>query len=127
MPGDGPSGRPFQFRFTSSRTPAPVAQGIRAQAQASVEKITALLAFQQEAMSTVRGTGRLSVAVDIAGDLVERSVLNVASTAKRYDVSFVSANKAVAKMVDLGLLVETTGRGHGRVFRCDGVLHILER
>lgn len=47
-------------------------EGIRAQAQATVEKITALLAFQHEAVSTVRGTGRHSVAVDIAGDLVER-------------------------------------------------------
>ena len=102
-------------------------EGIRAQAQATVEKITDLLAFQQEAMSTVRGTGRHSVAVDIAGDLVERPVLNVATTATRYDVSFVSANKAVAKLVDVGLLVETTGRGHDRVFRCDRVLQILER
>jgi Fic family protein len=102
-------------------------EGIRAQAQTTVEKITDLLAFRQEAMATVRGTGRHSVAVDIAGDLVERPVLNVATTASRYDVSFVSANKAVAKLVDVGLLVETTGRGHDRVFRCDRVLQILER
>lgn len=76
-------------------------------------------------MSMVRGTGRHSVAVGVAGDLVERPVLNVASTAKRYDVSFVSASKAVAKLVDHGLLAETTGGGHNRVFRCDRVLHIL--
>lgn len=92
-------------------------EGIRAQAPATVEKITDLLAFQPEAMSTGRGTGRHSVAVDIAGDLVARPVLNVATTATRYGVSFVSANKAVAKLVDVGLLVEITGRGHDRVFR----------
>ena len=38
-----------------------------------------------------------------------------------------SANKAVAKPVDVGLLVETTGRGHDRIFRCNRVLQILER
>ena len=102
-------------------------EGIRAQSQATVAKITDLLEFRQEAMSTVRGAGRHSVAVDIAGDLVERPVLNVATTATRYDVSFVAANKAVAKLVDVGLLVEITGRGHDRVFRCDRVLQILER
>ena len=102
-------------------------EGIRAQAQTTVETITDLLAFRQEAVATVRGTGRHSVAVDIAGDLVERPVLNVATTAARYDVSFVSANKAVAKLVDVGLLVETTGRGHDRIFRCNRVLQILER
>jgi Fic family protein len=102
-------------------------EGIRAQAQATVEKITDLLAFQEEAILTVRETGRHSVAVDIAGDLVERPVLNVANTASRYQVSFVSANKAVAKLVDVGLLAEITGRGHDRVFRCDRVLRILER
>ena len=56
-----------------------------------------------------------------------RPVLNVATTATRYDVSFVAANKAVAKLVDRGLLAEITGRGHDRVFRCDRVLQILER
>ena len=102
-------------------------EGIRAQAQATVARITDLLAFRQEALATVRAAGRHSVAVDIAGDLVERPVLNVATMAARYDVSFVSANKAVAKLVDLGLLVEITGRGHDRVFRCGRVLQILER
>lgn len=102
-------------------------EGIRAQAQATVEKITELLEFRQEAMATARGGGRHSVAVDIAGDLVERPVLNVATSATRYDVSFVAANNAVAKLVDVGLLVEITGRGHARVFRCDRVLQILER
>lgn len=102
-------------------------EGIRAQAQATVEKISDLLAFRQEAMSTARGSGRRSVAVDIAGDLVERPVFNVATTATRYDVSFVAANNAVARLVDGGLLVEITGRGHDRVFRCDRVLQILER
>ena len=78
-------------------------------------------------MSTARGAGRRSVADDIAGDLVERPVLTVATTATRYDVSFVAANEAVAELVDIGLLVEITGRGHDRVFRCDRVLQILER
>lgn len=102
-------------------------EGIRAQAQATVQKITDLLEFRQEAMATARGGGRHSVAVDIAADLVERPVLNVATSATRYDVSFVAANNAVAKLVDVGLLVEITGRGHDRVFRCDRVLQILER
>lgn len=102
-------------------------EGIRAQAQATVEKIIDLLEFRQKAMSTARGAGRHSVAVDIAGDLVERPVFNVATTATRYDVSFVAANNAVAKLVDVGLLVEITGRGHDRVFCCDRVLQILER
>ncbi len=101
-------------------------EGIAAQARTTVEKITSLLAFRQEAMATVRENGRHSIAVDIAGDLVERPVLNVATTATRYGVSFVSANKAVARLVDLGLLVEITGRGHDRIFRCNRVLQILE-
>jgi Fic family protein len=102
-------------------------EGIRSQAQTTVEKITDLLAFRQDALSMVRASGRHSIAVDIAGDLVERPVLNVATTARRYGVSFVSANKAVAKLVELGLLVEITGRGHDRIFRCDRVLQILVR
>jgi Fic family protein len=78
-------------------------------------------------METVRGSGRHSTAVDIAGELIERPMINVSSAAQRHGVSFVAANNAVARVVELGLLVEITGRIQDRVFQCDEVVRILER
>ena len=102
-------------------------EGIRAQAEASATKITELLAFQQHAVATARGSGRHSVSVDIANDLIERPVLNVSAAKDRYGVSFPTANNAVARLVELGLLSEITGRNQDRVFRADEVVRILER
>lgn len=102
-------------------------EGVRAQAEASASKIADLLAFQQQAVARARGTGRHNLSVDIAGDLVERPVLTVTGAKDRYGVSFPAANNAVAKLVELGLLSEITGRTQDRVFRADEVLRILER
>lgn len=102
-------------------------EGIRAQAEASATKITDLLTFQHGARSSARAGGRHNLSVDLAGDLIERPVLTVSATASRYGVSFVAANTAVARLIERGLLVEITGRGHDRVFRCNQVVQILER
>ena len=102
-------------------------EGIRAQAETSAVKIRELLAFQVKARDIARAGGRHNVAVDIAGELIERPVLNVSAMASRHNVSFVSANNAVARLVERGLLTEITGRGHDRVFRCEEVIRILER
>ncbi len=51
----------------------------------------------------------------------------MSSAAQRHGVSFVAANNAVARVVELGLLVEITGRIQDRVFQCDEVVRILER
>jgi len=102
-------------------------EGVRAQAEASAAKITDLLAFQQHATATTRGGGRHNLSVDIASDLIERPILTVTDARDRYDVSFPAANNAIAKLVELGLLSEITGRTQDRVFRADEVVRILER
>lgn len=102
-------------------------EGVRAQAESGASKITDLLAFQQSAITVTRGTGRPSVAVDIAASLIERPILTVNDAKVRFGVSFPSANNAIAKLVELGLLSEITGRTQDRVFQADQVLRILER
>ncbi len=102
-------------------------EGIRAQAEASASKITELLTFQQHAIAKARGSGRRNLSVDIASDLIERPVLTVSAAKRHYDVSFPAANNAVARLVELGLLTEITGKDHDRVFRSDQVVRILEK
>jgi hypothetical protein len=41
------------------------------------------------------------------------------------DVSYPTANKAIAKLVDAGHLRELTGRSYGRIFICDRVFGLL--
>jgi Fic family protein len=102
-------------------------EAVRDQAGHGTLNIQQLRAFQDHARGLVRGSGRHSVAVDIAGDLIERPVLNATATAARYNVTYVAANNAIARLVELGLLREITGRGYDRVFSADAVVQILER
>lgn len=103
------------------------AEGIRAQADETTIKIRDLLDFQAEARTLARGSGRASVAVDLAEILIERPIVSVSWAVKRFKVSFPSANNAIGKLVEVGLLREMTGRSYGRVFAAQRVLQILER
>jgi len=53
-------------------------------------------------------------------------MLQPTRTCRRYDVSHQAANKAIARLVELGLLEEMTGRRYGRTYRAPGVLAILD-
>jgi len=67
------------------------------------------------------------VAVDIADLLIARPVITASWAAKRFGVTFPAANNGIAKLVELGLLREMTGRQYGRLFAAEQVLRILER
>jgi Fic family protein len=102
-------------------------EGIRAQAEETTMKIRDLLDFQEQAKALARGSGRHGVAVEIAELLIARPIISASWAAKRFEVTFPAANNAIAKLVEVGLLREMTGRRYGRVFAADRVLNILER
>ena len=102
-------------------------EGVRAQAEASAAKIMDLLAFQN---STRRhlcvGTGGTTSRWTWP-PISSHPILRATDAKDRYAVSFPAANNAIAKLVELGLLSEITGRTQDRVFRADEVVRILER
>jgi Fic family protein len=54
-------------------------------------------------------------------------MLQTTRAGRQYGVSYQAANKAIAKLVQLGLLEETSGRSYGRTYRAPGVLEILQQ
>ncbi|MCM0674667.1 Fic family protein [Micromonospora phytophila] len=91
-------------------------EGILAQANNAVKKIEDLLAVRQEMMVMLRQQRVRGVALDIADSLIGYPYITVTQAASLHNVTYPPANSAIAKLVDMGILKEVTGRGYGRMF-----------
>lgn len=103
------------------------AEGVRAQAEATARKVAALLAFQESARARARARGVRGVALDVIDGLIARPILTAGRVADRHRVSRQTATAAIARLTEVRILTETTGRTYGRVFSCDEVVRIIER
>ena len=101
-------------------------EGIRSQASSTLERIENLRAYQQEVREFCQKEKIRGVAARIAEDLIGNPMLQTTRTGRRYGVTYQAANKAIAKLVEFGLLEEMTGRRYGRTYRAPGVLEILQ-
>lgn len=103
------------------------AEGVAAQAASTTEKVTRLLAYQDATRSLARQRGLRGLAIDLVEGLIARPILTTGWVAQVHPVSRQAATTAIARLVEVGILRETTGRSYGRVFAADEVIHILER
>jgi Fic family protein len=101
-------------------------EGIRAQALGTLDRVERLLSYQQHVRELCQKKKVRGVAARIAEDLIGNPILQTTRTGSQYEVSYQAANKAIARIVELGLLEETSGRNYGRVYRAPGVLEILQ-
>ena len=102
-------------------------EAIRAQATETTRKVDELLAFQERARATAREHRIRGVGVQIAEDLIARPIVNPSWAARHCGVTYPTANTAIERLVDAGLLRETTGGRYARSYACDEVIRILER
>jgi Fic family protein len=103
------------------------ATGLRKQADDTTRKIDELLAVHDRAQALCRANNVRGTALDVAEGLIGRPIVTPTWVQRHYSVSYPTANKAVTRLEDLGLIRETTGGNYGRVYASDEVLRILER
>jgi Fic family protein len=101
-------------------------EGLQAQADATLERVERLLAYQQQLRDACRERNIRGVASRMAEDLIGNPLLRPSRAAKEYGVSYQAANKAIARLANEGIIEEMTGRRYGRIFRSPGVLEILQ-
>jgi Fic family protein len=100
------------------------AVGVQASANTTRQRIESLLAWQQEALKTVRQARASGLAERLAGELIGLPVVRAGQVAQRYDATHQAAMNALRRLEQLGLL--TAHPAHGRVtFRADGVVRLL--
>lgn len=103
------------------------AEGVAAQAASTTEKVRQLLAYQDETHALARRQGIRGMAIDVVEGLIARPILTSGWVADVHGVSRQAAITAIGRLVDAGILRETTGGTYARVFAADAVIRILER
>jgi Fic family protein len=104
------------------------AQAVRARAEAAATTIQNLISFSSEVTEHMKRVGERSAAVaKLATNLIGYPLMTVSRVARDLDVSYPTANKAVAALVEAGFLREFTGRTYARAFVCDRVLDLLSQ
>ncbi len=103
------------------------AEAVAAQAASTTDKVRQLLAYQDETRALARQRGLRGLAVDLIEGLIAYPILTTGWVADVHDVSRQAATTAIRRLVEAGILRETTGRSYGRVFAADEVIRILER
>lgn len=96
------------------------------QAAEAVSTITQLNELKDRFMATLRSRGIRSVALPIAEELIGFPILSVKDAATRHDVSFQTANAAVARLGELGILRQLSAGRYDRLFACQEVVEVVE-
>lgn len=103
------------------------AEGLRDCAQATSLAVTELLAIKTEYTDALAAAGDRSLASRLAPDLIGLPILEVNELVERYATSYPTANNAVKKLVDMGILRQLDGRPYRRLFACDRVFQVMQR
>lgn len=100
-------------------------RGVLEQAEAGVRAIRALLNYKDETIAALRGEGIRGAAIEIAENLIGYPVLDVAAAKDICGRSYETANQAISRLVEAGVLEEITGKPVNRLFVCRPVMHMV--
>jgi len=102
------------------------ASGLRDSADNARRRVKDLLSYGERIRTTVEERKWSGAVVKLAGLLIGYPVLTANWAAMELGVSYATANNAIKKLTDAGILDEITGRNYGRVFFAREVLAIAQ-
>ena len=100
-------------------------QGVAEQARSAGELSTRLLDLREDYRTRVQAARRSALPLRLIDDLFASPYLTVPIAAGRLNVTQRSAGLNISKLVDLGIVVEITGRQRYRVFEAFEVVQML--
>jgi len=100
-------------------------QAVIEEAARTVRKIEDLLTAREEMRNELRAQKVRGVAVDIVDSLIGYPYITVPEAAELHGVTYPPANAAIARLVEMGILSETTGNAYGRIFVCPRIRKII--
>ncbi len=101
------------------------ATAVKAQSEAALIKADKLIDYRDDLRLRLDAQGVRGVALRIAEDIVSSPVITPTRAAQKYGVSFQAANSGVARLVDLSVLHEVTGRSYARMFTDPVVINLI--
>jgi Fic family protein len=101
-------------------------QALLESARDATETIRKLTALHEENLSAIEKTGRASItALTVFGYLESNPIIEIGKTATALSLSFNTVSAAVKRLVDIGILAQTSGGRRGRIFSYTAYLDLL--
>jgi Fic family protein len=98
-------------------------EGLRASAIDSLRRIRTAQKHSRDAVARLRDAGVRGVAIQIAEDLVGYPVMTVPNVEARYNVTYNTANTAISRLVELGVLRQVSEGTYNRVFASGPIIN----
>lgn len=100
-------------------------RGIIEQSKDAFEKARQLMDLQQQYHKTVHMTKKSPVQIRLVDLLIERPVITTVFVAERLRISYPAAKNNIVKLVQAGILKETTGAKRNKIYIAEKVLDII--
>ena len=102
-------------------------EALSSQAADSVRRIRDLLAWRDRTLERLRNADVRGTAHDVVQRLIGQPMATARSISDRHGVSAGTANHALRRLSELGIVQEITGRPYARVYAAQEVLALLHR
>jgi len=100
-------------------------RGVLTQANDALERSARLVELRERYRSTLQEAHATSTLLSVVDHLFSRPVFTVRQLEAELGISFATANKAVARLTQAGILTELTGLRRNRLFAANEVLELL--
>ena len=100
-------------------------RGLERSAVASLKRIRQAQEIRRDAVAMLRAHGVRGAAIQVAEDLVGYPLLTVQDVEQRYGITYQTANQAVTKLVDHGLLRQIIEGNYNRMFASTSILEVF--
>jgi Fic family protein len=101
-------------------------RGVTVQANDAIRRSQQLLALQRTYQARVHGTRSSVLTAHLIDDLFEWPATTSRRVRERLEVSGPTARSTIERLVDLGMLVEATGRERHRVYLAPEIIDVVE-
>jgi Fic family protein len=103
-----------------------VADAVRVEALAGVDRIDRLVGLQEQMRSQVKDAGVRGFAREVIDELIANPVTSASRLRASHGVSWPTADAALKRLQKLGIVSEATGSNYGKVYVAQDVLAVIE-
>jgi Fic family protein len=103
------------------------AEAVETQSKIALVKADDLIELRDGLMGLVHEAKMRGVALRITEDLIGFPVVTPTRAAEKFGVSYETANSAISRLAEVGVLLEATGRSYGRMFTSPRVVSLINR
>ena len=97
---------------------------VEAEAKEGIQIIGRILEFREATTCNLKEANTRGAVLDLVDIIIAYPLIDVPTASEQLGRTFETANQAVNRLVDRGILREITGRTMNRVFACDTILRL---